>query len=288
MLTKNKQSSSVLCYSPESRIRHPLKLFREMWRDLLDSRELAWRLIVRDISAQYRQTFLGYFWAIFPPLVICMVFILLNASRVIQIEDIDIPYAAYVFIGTVFWQVFVDALNVPLKVVKESKAILTKVNFPRESLILSGIGQVLFSFGIKCILLIGVLLLFRIPVKWTIVFIPLPLIGLLLLGTMLGIFLLPLGLLYKDVQSALLIATSGLVFVTPVAYPSTMGGTIGKIMQVNPVTPLLEGIKHLILRGVPADLSSIFLIFLLTIFFLFLGWVLYRLALPIVIERIGA
>ena len=53
---------SVRIYTPESQLKNPSLLFKEMSSDLLASRELAWRLLVRDISAQYRQSFLGVFW----------------------------------------------------------------------------------------------------------------------------------------------------------------------------------------------------------------------------------
>lgn len=56
-------------YTSESRVRHPIQLVREMGRDLLASRELAWRLLVRDISAQYRQSLFGLLWAFLPPIV---------------------------------------------------------------------------------------------------------------------------------------------------------------------------------------------------------------------------
>jgi lipopolysaccharide transport system permease protein len=105
---------------------------------------------------------------------------------------------------------------------------------------------------------------------------------------MIGILIMPVGLLYKDIQSALLIATSGLVFVTPVAYPPTMEGLLGKIMRLNPVTPLLSGAKDLVFTGIPENTTSFFLVFSITLVFLFLGWFIYRLALPIIVERIGA
>ena len=279
---------SITRYTPESRLRHPIALIKEMWADLKRSRELAWRLIIRDISAQYRQTALGYFWAVFPPLVTSLVLILLRSSAVMDIKRMTLPYPAYVMMGTVFFQLFVDALNAPLKVVTESKAILTKINLPREAFILSGMGQVLFSFGIKVILLAAVFLYFNVSVRWTVLLVPIPLLGLLLLGTMLGILLIPMGLLYKDIQSALLVATSGLVFLTPVAYPPTIEGTLGKIMNLNPITPLLMGAKDLVILGIPGNLSHFFIVFGLTLAFLFVGWVIYRLALPIIIERIGA
>lgn len=61
----HRQSQPVIVYTPESRLRHPVILLREMRRDLLASRGLAWQLLVRDIKAQYRQSLLGVFWAFF-------------------------------------------------------------------------------------------------------------------------------------------------------------------------------------------------------------------------------
>jgi lipopolysaccharide transport system permease protein len=278
----------VTRHTPESKVRHPLTLLREMFRDLGASRELAWRLIVRDISAQYRQTVLGYFWAVFPPLVSSLVFVLLRSSAVMEIEDIAIPYPAYVIMGTVFYQLFVDALNAPLKIVTESKAILLKINLPREAFILSGMGQVLFSFGIKLILLVGIFIYYNVPVPWTAILLPIPLGGLLFLGTMLGVLLIPVGLLYKDIQSALLVATSGLIFLTPVAYPPSAEGTLGAIMRINPITPLLMAAKDLVTQGIPANLGLFLVVMGFTFLFLLVGWAVYRLSLPIIIERIGA
>lgn len=282
------KTTPVTRYTPESRLRHPLTLFKEMWRDLAGSGGLAWRLMVRDISAQYRQTALGYFWAVFPPLVASMAFILLNSSKVLDVKDIGVPYPVYVMTGTVFWQLFVDSLNFPLKVVTESKAILTKINLPKEALIISGIGQVLFSFFIKVLMLTGVLIYFKAPVNWTAVLLPLPVMGLLLLGTMLGVLLIPVGLLYKDIQQALLVVTQGLIFLTPVAYPPINEGMLGKVMQLNPVTPLIMAAKDALFKGVPQDLTPFFAVFGGTIFLLLIGWVVYRVALPVIVERIGA
>lgn len=274
-------------YTPESSLRHPLRLLRQMGRDLKASRELGWRLFVRDISAQYRQAALGYFWAIFPPLVTTAVMILLHSSAVFAVGDIVIPYPAFVMMGTVFFQVFVDSLNAPLKVITESKAILTKINMPREAFILSGIGDVLFSFAIKLALLAAVLLYYRVHIGWTAPLTLLPLLGMLVLGTTLGVLLIPLGLLFKDIQAALLIFTSGLVFVTPVGYTAATAGTLGRIMRANPLTPLLQTARDLMIGRLPGDVGGVVLVFAVSLMLLLVGWVIYRLALPIVIERIG-
>ena len=113
----------ITVYTPESPLRNPGRFVREMFRDLLASRELAWRLFVRDTSAQYRQSFLGYLWAFIPPLVASLPFIFLNSQGVVNMGATKIPYPAYAMIGTIIWQVFVDALNSPLKTAIAAKSM---------------------------------------------------------------------------------------------------------------------------------------------------------------------
>ena len=281
------QNLPVVVYTPESQLRRPGLLLRSMWRDLKASRELAWRLLVRDISAQYRQTVLGYFWAVFPPLVTSLVFILLNSSHVLKIGETGIPYPAYVIMGTVFFALFMDALNAPLKQVKASRSMLVKIHFPREALLLAGIGQVLFSFGIKMVLLVATLVIFQIPFQPTTLIAVIPLAGLLLMGIMLGLFLVPFGMLYYDISYALLVAGNGLMFLTPVVYPPPTEGALATIIAYNPLTPLLMAARDFVVVGSGSYTVTMFLVMLATLVLLFAGWVLFRLALPILIERIG-
>lgn len=275
-------------YTPESQLRHPGRLLRGMMRDLMASRELAWRLFIRDISAQYRQTALGYFWALLPPLVTSLVFILLNYSNVMRIEGTGIPYPAYVIMGTVFFSLFMDALNAPLKLVSASKGMLAKINFPREALLLSATGQVLFSFAIKMALLFVVLVIFRVPVKPTVILAPIPLAGLLLLGTLLGILLVPVGLLYQDITHGLTVASTGIMFLTPVVYPPPKNGLLATMIGYNPLTPLLMSARDFTLEGLGSYTAGMVSVVLVTLVLSFVAWVLFRLALPILIERLGA
>ena len=124
-----------------------------MLHDLSASRELAWRLFVRNLSAKYRQTLLGYVWAFLPPILTTAVFVYLHRAGYFSVGSMKVPYVAFVFSGIVFWQVFTEALLMPLRMVQQSMSILTKVNFPREALILAGLGEVFFGFLIRSIIL---------------------------------------------------------------------------------------------------------------------------------------
>jgi lipopolysaccharide transport system permease protein len=277
----------VTVYTPESPLRHPGRLFREMFRDLAASRGLAWRLFVRDTSAQYRQSILGYVWAFIPPLVASLPFIFLNSQGVVAIKDTPVPYPAYAMIGTIIWQVFADSLNSPLKTVVAAKPMLARINFPREAILLSGIGQVIFSFLIRLSMLVAVFLWFHITPPVTAILFPLGIVSLMIIGFMLGILLTPFGILYNDVPQMIPVISMFLMFLTPVIYPPPEHGLAAALAKWNPLSPLVVVTRNWLTTGATNHLASFAGASVSAFCLLFLGWVIYRLALPHIIARIG-
>ncbi len=275
-------------YTPASRMRRPLSLFQHMAHDLFASRELAWRLMIRDISAQYRQSFLGIAWAFIPPIVMATGFTLAGESEVINIGETDIPYPAYVMFSTALWQTFVESLNGPVLAVTDAKPMLARVNFPREAIILAKLGEVLFNFSIKLILIVALFLWFRINPPWTIIIAPVALIHLILLGTLCGIFLAPLGVLYKDVSKGITILTGFWLFLTPVVYSVPRAGIFRTLVNLNPVTPLLVTTRELATTGNLSHPVGFWVVSGLTLLGLLLTWIVFRLAMPFVIERVSS
>jgi lipopolysaccharide transport system permease protein len=275
-------------YTPESYLRQPFKLLRDMWRDLLASRELAWRLMVRDISAQYRQSFLGFTWAFLPPILMATGFTLAGQAEVFNVGVTDIPYPAYVMFGTSLWQTFTESINGPVQAVTQAKPMLARVNFPREAIILAKVGEVLFNFAIKLILIIGLFVYFQISVKWTIVLAPVALVHLILLGTLVGTLLCPLGALYQDVSKGLTSLLGLWLFITPVVYPVPTEGLFGMLVRFNPVTPLLVMIRELATSDVLTQAQEFWIVSILTWIGVFLTWIAFRIAMPYVIERVSS
>jgi lipopolysaccharide transport system permease protein len=279
---------AINVYTQESPLRYPGRFVSEMFRDLRASRELAWRLFVRDTSAQYRQSMLGYVWAFLPPLVASLPFIFLNSQGVVTIEGTPIPYAAYAMIGTIIWQVYADALNSPLKTVAAAKSMLVKINLPREAILLSGLGQVIFSFLIRLVLLTLVFTWFKIVPPVTAFLFPVGVFALILVGFTLGLALTPLGLLYNDVQQIIPIATTFLMLLTPVVYPPPQTGPAAVVTQWNPLSPLILVTRDWVTTGAAAQIAAFAFITTAAIVLLFAGWILYRVALPHIIARVGA
>lgn len=278
---------AVTVYTPASPLRNPGKLLREMWRDLVGSRELAWRLFVRDTSAQYRQSFLGYIWVFIPPLVASLPFIYLNSQGVVRIGDTPVPYAAFAIIGTVIWQVFADALNAPLKAVTASKVMLARVNLPREAVLLSALAQVGLGVLVRLVLLIAVFVWFRLTPPPTAILFPVGVLSLILIGFMVGILITPLGVLYSDVQQMLPVLTTFLMLLTPVVYPVPQSGVAAMIARFNPLSPLVMVTRDWLTIGTTTQIEAFIVVTLVVLMLLFAGWVAFRVAMPHLIARMG-
>ncbi len=284
-LVKNKLKK---VYTPKSLLRSPIRLLYEIKSDFKQSLDLSIRLAIRDISAQYRQTFLGYFWAILPPILTSLIFIILNNSSLTNLSSSKIPYVVFVFTSTVFWQLFVDSMNAPLKFVTQNKSMLTKINFPRESIIFSGIIQVLFSLLIKLILLIAIILFFQTPVENNIFRLFLSIISILIFGTLCGIILVPLGVLYSDIQQAIAIFIPALMLLTPVVYLPPESGLLLKINMLNPITYLIISARDSLFLSDQTFFNVTLKIAGISFIALLLSFIVYRIALPHLIERMEA
>lgn len=288
-MPRQQRYPSEVVHTPESSLRHPMQLFRDMGRDLLASRELAWRLMVRDISSQYRQSFLGILWAFLPPIITAAGLTLASQAKVLNIAQTALPYAAYVMFSMTLWQTFVEAVNGPIQGVTASKAMLAKINFPREALVLSRLGQVGFNFAIKLILIVALFIWFKIPVTGSIVLAPVALIHLVALGTAIGLLLTPLAALYDDVTKGLTLILGAWLFITPVIYPPPSDGLFATLVRLNPVTPLLVTTRELAAEGgVISDPLGFWIASLIAIVGLLISWLIYRVTMPFVIERMSA
>ena len=112
-------------------------------------------------------------------------------------------------------------------------------------------------------------------------------ISLVLLGTAIGLLLTPVGILYKDVEVGMSLALGFWMLLTPVVYPPLKTGLGGELTTWNPVSPILQTTRDLLIGQPPEMLSTSFIITAATSMMLFVGWVLYRVSIPHVIARIG-
>jgi lipopolysaccharide transport system permease protein len=279
----------IRIYTPESSTRRPRVLIGGMWKDLMKGRNLAWQLALRDFRAKYRQSIIGIFWVFLLPLTNTITWIFLRSSGVVSVSETNMPYPVYVFTGTMIWSILTESLQGPLQKITSNKGLLSKINFPREALILSSIYQSISNAGIKMLLMVlGMLGLGYNFLDPTFLLFPVGIFSLILAGTAIGVLLIPIGLLYNDIIKGLPIVMQFLMYLSPVVFATPKTGWISDFVAYNPFTSLILNSRAWITGNPTVFLQNFIEVNLGLLILLFIGWVIYRAAMPILIERMSS
>jgi len=244
-------------------------------------------LFRRDLKAQFRQSVLGYAWLFFPPIATTLVWFFLNRSGVVKVADTGMPYPAFVMIGTLLWQACLDSLLKPIQALNMSKAMLVKLNFPRIAPVMAGIAEISLTSAIRLVLLIPIFIFAGLTPSWTALFFPVAYLAMVLLGTAIGSLLTPIGLLYTDIGRGIQILGQFAMYLTPVVYPVATLGLLGWVNRLNPATYVLETGRATLVGG-PWDALPIAAAVTAGAFLLLLlGWTIFHVTVPRIIERMG-
>ena len=278
----------IKVYTSESGLRSPKVLIDGMLKDIVAGRFLAWQMFLRNTSAKYRQSFMGILWALLPPLATSLVWIFLNSQKVVSFEGTKVPYPVFVITGTMMWQIFSESINGMIGALTGNRSILVKLNFPRESLIFSAALETLFSTLIKMVLLGIVLIVFKLLPGYEIIQIFPGVFGLMLLGWTIGLLLIPFVMLIKDIGNAIGIILQFAMYLTPVIYPAKHYSGWLTFLNYNPVSPIIEVARSSLTGSWSPYLNDSLLLIAFFLFLFLIGLIIYRLTLPIIIERMGS
>jgi len=129
--------------------------------------------------------------------------------------------------------------------------------------------------------------LYKISLPATALLAPLGIITIIALGLMIGVLLAPIGVLFQDIEKALPLVLSMWMLLTPVVYPPPTTWPISLLSSINPISSLLITTREMLTSGIFTNLFGFLVISISTIILLFIGWMIFRLALPHLIERIN-
>ncbi len=267
---------------------HFFKELASIFQDVRKSSFLAYQMAKRDLQAQYRQSFLGFFWAFAPILTNSLVWIFLNSSGTVQVNTgQEIPYILFVVIGTTLWSIFNESLFIPMTSVNGAKGLLSKINFPKEALLIAGVYKMSFNLMLKLILIAAILIIFGILPSAEILLFPVYLMVIILFSLALGILITPIGLIYTDINRFFSTVISFGMYITPVVYAAPRKGIFKTLFDLNPLTYLFTDSRN-ILTGYPAEhiLGMLILGIVSGLVFL-IGLVIFRKSMPIIIEKIS-
>jgi lipopolysaccharide transport system permease protein len=266
-----------------------IQTIRILLKEFPGAHSLGFRFAERNIKTRYRQSILGVVWAFLPPLVTAIIWVILNKYNVIRVGDVGAPYPVFVITGMMLWSLFSNALLMPLQTVQANRSILVKINFPRESLIVTSFYEILFNAFVSLIIIATCLFIFEVHLTVTcLLFIPAMFI-LIILGLALGLLLLPVSLLFKDVQFVLPSILQFAMYLTPVVYAQPIYKGAAKLLALNPVSPVLTSARAWLLGiNISFPLYHLAVVVVVALALFIVGVFLQRKTMQVLIERMGS
>ena len=216
-------------------------------RELWEYRELLFFFAWRDIKVRYRQTVLGVLWAIIQPFLTMVIFNLFF-GRLANIPSDGVPYPVFSFAALVPWTFFANALTQASNSLVLSGNMLKKIYFPRLALPIATVVAGVVDFALAFIVLLGIMLYYGLVPTANIIW--LPFFALLALVTSIGVslWLSAMNVQFRDVRYTIPFLTQAWLFVTPIAYPSSLLPEPLRIVYgLNPMAGVVEGFRWALL-----------------------------------------
>jgi lipopolysaccharide transport system permease protein len=242
--------------------------------ELWEYRELLFFLIWRDVKVRYKQTLLGGAWAILQPLLTMIVFSVIFGYLAGLPSD-GAPYPIFTYTALLPWQLFAHALTQSSNSLVMNRQLITKVYFPRLVIPIAAVLAGLVDFGIGFIVLLGMMFYYGMMPTLASLAIPLFLFQTVATALAAGLWLAALNVRYRDVQYTLPFLTQFWLFITPVAYSTSLVPERWRVfLGLNPMTGVVEGFRWALL-GKSDDVGVLVFVSAVMVVGLLLGGLVY-------------
>jgi len=242
---------------------------KELWA----YRELLFVLTMRDVKVRYKQTVLGFTWAIIQPVMMMVVFSILF-GRLAQMPSDGFPYPIFVYTALLPWNFFASAVSTSANSLIGATQLVSKVYFPRLIIPLASVGSTLVDFGVSAGVLLSLMVWYGVGWTFNLLMAPLLVAGVVFTALGVGTFLSALTVAYRDFRYVIPFMIQFWMFATPVVYPASLVPAHWRwLLYLNPMAGMIEGFRSVFL-GRPFDVVAL-AISLGVAFVLFLAGVAY-------------
>jgi lipopolysaccharide transport system permease protein len=227
--------------------------------NLWHRRELLWNMTVRHLRGQYKQSILGYAWALMMPLaqMLIMTFVF---STIIRIQTPGAPFALFLFVGLLPWNFFSSSLSSGTDSVVGASSLVTKVYFPREILPAAAILTKVVDLLFASLILVALMAYYGHAPTETIVWVPLLFAAQFLFTLGLTLPLAALNLFFHDVRYLVGVALTLWFYLTPIIYPVyIVPDKYQWLFDINPLSVFIDAYRRVILYDQSPDMPKFLL-----------------------------
>ncbi len=248
---------------------------REMLAEQVQYRELLYQMTRRDLLLRYKQTVMGFGWAIFMPLLNTAVFSVIF-TRVAPIKT-PVAYPVFAYCGLLFWNFFASSLRFSVGSLVTNTSLVTKVYFPREIFPFSCVIVCLIDTLIGGVVLVGLMVYYRVEVGPALLFLPVVMAVQMAFTAAIALLAAMGNLFYRDVKYLFEIVVTVWMFLTSVLYPMDLvTGRLKAALLLNPMTPIIDAYRSVILLNRMPDPLAFGLTAALSVVLLAACWVAFH------------
>ena len=221
---------------------------RELLGEQVEYRELLYQMTKRDLLLRYKQTAMGFGWAVLMPIINTIIFSVIF-TRVARVET-GMPYPIFAYTGLVAWNFLASSLRFSATSLSSNPSLVTKVYFPREIFPFSSVIVSLVDAAVAGVILLALMAWYGVPLTWAVLWVPVVVAANIAFVTGLSLILAMANLFYRDVKYIFEVVLAVWMFATSVVYPVDMvKGVAGRVLALNPMTPLIDAFRDVLLRG---------------------------------------
>jgi lipopolysaccharide transport system permease protein len=234
-------------------------------------RDLLFFFLWRDLRGRYRQMALGPLWIIVGPVVNMLLFTLVF-GKLANLGPEGVPYPLFNFAALLVWGLFAGTAQSTASSLLDSRALISKVYFPRLVMPLVGMLSSVFNFLISLLILVALMVHYRWMPGLEIVFLPIYLLLAIICGMALGLWWAAWIVQYRDLQMVLDYLLKALMYASPVVYATTLIPEHWRsLYYINPLANVVDGVRYCLLGMAPPPWRMVVLGFAVAVPILVLG-----------------
>lgn len=246
-----------------------------MFAEQIEYRELLYQLTLRDLLLRYKQTVMGFGWAVFMPLVNTAVFSVIF-TRVARVET-PVPYPLFAFCGFVVWNFFASSLRFSVLSLTSNSNLVQKVYFPREIFPFSSVLVCAVDLAVGFVVLAALMAYYHVAPTAALLALPVVIAVNLVFTASIALLLAMANLFYRDVKYLFEVLITVWMFATSVMYPvEAVHGRLGALMRINPMTQMVEAYRSVILYGRMPDPAAFGVTAMLSVAILLISWLVFH------------
>ena len=236
-------------------------------KELSEYRDLFFFMMWRDIKILYKQTVLGFTWAIIRPFVTMIVFTIVF-GQLAKVPSDGIPYPLFAYTALVPWTYFQTALTKSTESLITNAGMMTKIYFPRIIIPMTPVLACLVDFGVAFAILGLMMVWYKVVPMAEVLVLPFLILLMSLTAAGLGMWLSALAVQYRDVKHALQFVAQLLMYSAPVVWPASLiPEAYRPLYGLYPMAGVIEGFRSALLGRMPmpwdlilvGSISSLFL-----------------------------